>query len=221
MTLLIVYPSQFYVCCTRSGVIRCTLFTVLYLWHISLCGLRAVLCWRISILMHFFTAEPCRTTGPLLPCQYICGTILVTSFLMVWDEQVKRAGPSFFIGLAARPPFASCFPFLFFLLMGWYCWAEIFWLIGCYSLFQSLALPIFLNNNKIISVPWYTSSSLIFAMNATDHINVVFHQPAYNLMGRLTASSHSIITAFVNSDAHQQSPLIDTWERMLYAQEQK
>ena len=40
----------------------------------------------------------------------------------------------------------------------------------------------------LINVPRYTSSSLAFAMNATDHINVVFRKSAYSLMSRVTTS---------------------------------
>ena len=52
-------------------------------------------------------------------------------------------------------------------------------------------------------------------MKATDHNNVVFRKSAYSLMSRVTASSKSIVTAIVNSDAYQQSALTDTWENML------
>ena len=62
-------------------------------------------------------------------------------------------------------------------------------------------------------------SSLAFAMNATDHINVVFRKFAYSLMSRVNASSNSIVTAIVNSDAYHQSPLMDKWESMLYVQD--
>ena len=56
---------------------------------------------------------------------------------------------------------------------------------------------------RLIDVPWYTSSSLAFAMSATDHINVVlFRKFAYDLMSRVTTSSNSIVTAIVNSDAY-------------------
>ena len=48
---------------------------------------------------------------------------------------------------------------------------------------------------RLINVPRYTSSSLAFAMNATDHINVVVRKFAYSLMRRVTASSNSIVTA--------------------------
>ena len=71
----------------------------------------------------------------------------------------------------------------------------------------------------LINVPRYTSSSLAFAMNTTDHINVVFRKFAYSLMSRVVASTNSIVTAIVNSDAYHQSPLMDKWESMLYVQE--
>ena len=69
---------------------------------------------------------------------------------------------------------------------------------------------------RLIDVHRYTSSSLAFAMNSTDHINVVLLKFAYSLMSRVTASSNSIISAIVNSDAYHQSPLIDKWESILY-----
>ena len=44
----------------------------------------------------------------------------------------KRRVNAFFIGLAARSLFvSSCFPFLFFHFIGWYCGAWVFGLIGC------------------------------------------------------------------------------------------
>ena len=64
--------------------------------------------------------------------------------------------------------------------------------------------------------PWYTSSSRACAMNTTDHIYVVFHKSAYNLMSRVTTSSNSIVTAIVNSDAYQQPYPMDKWENMSY-----
>ena len=69
---------------------------------------------------------------------------------------------------------------------------------------------------RLINVPRYTSSSLAFAMNATDHINVVFRKFAYSLISRVIASTNTIVTAIVNSDAYHQSPLMDKWESMLY-----
>ena len=53
-------------------------------------------------------------------------------------------------------------------------------------------------------------------MNATDHIDVVFHKFAYGFMSRVIASPNSIVTANVNIDAYHQSPLMDKWESMLY-----
>ena len=41
VTLHIVHLWQYYLCCTRSGVIRCTLFMVLFLWRMCRCRLHA------------------------------------------------------------------------------------------------------------------------------------------------------------------------------------
>ena len=68
----------------------------------------------------------------------------------------------------------------------------------------------------LINVPRYTSSSLAFAMNETDHINVVFRKFAYGLMSRVVASPNSNVTAIVNSNAYHQSPLMNNLESMLY-----
>ena len=65
---------------------------------------------------------------------------------------------------------------------------------------------------RLINVPRYTSSSLAFAINATNHMNVVFRKFAYSLVSRVIASPNSI----VNSYAYHQSPLMDKWESMLY-----
>ena len=67
-----------------------------------------------------------------------------------------------------------------------------------------------------LMLPRYTSSSLAFATNSTDHINVLFRKFAYSLMSRVTASPNSIVSAIVNSDAYHQSTLLDKWESMLY-----
>ena len=67
----------------------------------------------------------------------LCGTIF------------QEHGQCLFIGLAARSLFVSyCFPFLFFLSMGWCCGVGVFGLIGCQSLSPSLALPTSFNNNN-------------------------------------------------------------------------
>ena len=90
VTLHIVDLWQYYVCCTRSGVTHCTLFMVLFLCRICRCGLHAA--------AHRFTYAPprCRTSQysrTFFPFQYLCGTILVTPYSMVWDWRVSRAGP--------------------------------------------------------------------------------------------------------------------------------
>ena len=69
---------------------------------------------------------------------------------------------------------------------------------------------------RLINVPRYTTSSLVFAMNATNDIKVVFRKFAYSLMGRVTASPNNIVTAIFNSDAYQQSALMDKLENILY-----
>ena len=43
VTLHIIELWQYYVCCTRSGVTRCTLFMALFLCRMCQCGLHAVL----------------------------------------------------------------------------------------------------------------------------------------------------------------------------------
>ena len=50
--------------------------------------------YRISVhlIMRILPAQPRGIAGPLFPCQYLCGTILVASYLMVWDWRVSRAG---------------------------------------------------------------------------------------------------------------------------------
>ena len=69
---------------------------------------------------------------------------------------------------------------------------------------------------RLINVHRSTSSSMAFAINAIDHINVVLRKSAYSLMSRVVTSPNSIVTAIVNSDAYHHSPLMDKWESMLY-----
>ena len=91
VTLHIVDQWQCYVCCTRSGVIRCTLFMVLFLCRMCRCGLHAVLLSHIGALMRLLAAEPLSIAGHLFPGQCLFGTILVTPCSMVWDWRVSRA----------------------------------------------------------------------------------------------------------------------------------
>ena len=68
-------------------------FTVLYLGRMCQCGLHVVLWSYIGTLMLLLAAEHSSTTGLLFHCQYLCGTILVTPYSMVWDRRVSRDGP--------------------------------------------------------------------------------------------------------------------------------
>ena len=93
MTFLIVDPWQSCVCFIRSGVTRCTLLMVLYLDRMCQCGLHAVLWSHIGTLMHHLAAEPCITTELLFLSRCPSLTIFLTTYSMVWDWQVSRAGP--------------------------------------------------------------------------------------------------------------------------------
>ena len=127
--LTVVFPIvdlwQFCVCCTRSGVTRCTHFVALYLCLMCQSGLHAVLCSHIGILMRLLAAEPRSTAGLLLPSQYLSGTIWLTPYSMVWDWRVSRAGPMPFCWpcsslLFGLQPFSLPLLFLYRLLVwGW------------------------------------------------------------------------------------------------------
>ena len=71
----IAHPWQSCVCLIRSGVTRCTLLMVLYLYHMCQCGLHAVLWSHIGTLMHRLAAEPRSTAGLLFPSRCPSGTI--------------------------------------------------------------------------------------------------------------------------------------------------
>ena len=57
------FPTLQFVDLWRSGVIRCTLFMMLYLRHICQCGLHAVLWSHIGILMRLLAVESRSTAG--------------------------------------------------------------------------------------------------------------------------------------------------------------
>ena len=84
------------------------------------------------------------------------------------------------------------------------------------TLLENLLSVIVTHSKDLLRSPRYNSSSLAFAMNTTDHINVVFRESAYSLMSRATASPNGFVTAIVNCDAYQQSALMDKWESILY-----
>ena len=91
----------------------------------------------------------------------------------------------------------------------------LFGIIHTRTLLENL-LSVLVTHSSLIIIPSYTSSILAFSMNATDNINVVFRKFAYRFLRRVRASSNSIVTAIVNSNAYHQSPLLDKWESMLY-----
>ena len=87
----------------RSLAVLCILYKIrcnpmhplygAYLGPMCQWGLHAVVWSHISILMRLLVAQPCSTAGLLFFCQYLCGTIIVTPYSMVWDWLVSRAGP--------------------------------------------------------------------------------------------------------------------------------
>ena len=90
------------------------------------------------------------------------------------------------------------------------------WRHSCLNSVRKLTVSFSDTFKRLMNVPRYTSSSLAFAMNSTDHINVVFRKFAHSLMSRVSAAPNSLVPATVNSDAYHQSPLLDKWESMLY-----
>ena len=55
--------------------------------------------------MRLLAAEPRSIAGLLFPFQYLCGTILVTPYSMVWDWRVSRAVPMPFYWPSCSLPF--------------------------------------------------------------------------------------------------------------------
>ena len=82
VTLVIDDLWQYCICCIISGVIRCSLFMVLYLCCMCQCGLYEVLWSHIGILMRILASEPRSTAESVLPTQCSCGTILLTLILL-------------------------------------------------------------------------------------------------------------------------------------------
>ena len=100
-----------------------------------------------ALVAHRYTDAPtlCWTSQFhrifLFPCQYLCGTILMTPIRWCGTDGFQQQGQCLFICLVARSLFVSyCVLFLFFQSMGWYRGAGVFGLLGCYSLSLSLAL---------------------------------------------------------------------------------
>ena len=92
-TFLIFDLLQFYVCCIRSGVARCTRLMMRYVGRMCQCGLHEVPWSHIGTLMRHLA---CSTAGHLFPSQCSSGMILLTPYSMVLDWRVSRAGPMLF-----------------------------------------------------------------------------------------------------------------------------
>ena len=111
---------QYYVCCTRSGVTRWTIFMVLYLCRLYWCGLNASLWLHIGTLLRLLAAEP-RSTKWLLFSFSTSGEL--SWWPRIWwcgTGGLQEQGQCLFIGLDARSLFVSCrFPFLFFQSSCW------------------------------------------------------------------------------------------------------
>ena len=126
VTLHIVDLWTYYVCCTGLGVTRCTLFVVIFLYRMCRCGLHAALWLHIGTLLCLLAVELRSTAGLLFSCQYLCGTILVTPYSMVWDWRVSRAGPIVpFYWPSCSLPFCLLLFFLFlrsFSRLVLWCW---------------------------------------------------------------------------------------------------
>ena len=75
VTLLIVDPLQYCVCCIRSSVTLCTILMVFCLNRMCQCGLHAVLWSHSCTLMRRFATEPRPTAGFLYSSQCSSGTI--------------------------------------------------------------------------------------------------------------------------------------------------
>ena len=114
VTFLIVDPWQSCVCFIRSGVTRCTLLMMLYLDRMRQHGLHAVLWSHIDTLMHRLAAEPCSTAGLVFPSRCPSGSILLTSYSMVWDWRVSRAGPMLLYWPKLLDPYYSLLLFFHF-----------------------------------------------------------------------------------------------------------
>ena len=60
------------------------------------CRLIAVLWLNNGILISLLATEPLSVARLLNPSQYLCGTIFLTLYSMVWNWRVSSAGPMFF-----------------------------------------------------------------------------------------------------------------------------
>ena len=142
VTLHIVSVCQYYACYNPMH----PLYGVLPVPYVPVRVTRGVLS-HITPLMRLVAAQPCSTAGLLFPGLYLCERSLCAwpRIRLCGTGGFHDHGRCLFIGLASLSNFvSSCFSFLFFHSMGWYCVAGVFGLIGCWPLSPSLALPTFL-----------------------------------------------------------------------------
>ena len=81
----------------------------------------------IGALMHLLAAEPHSIAGLLFACQYLCGTILVTPYSIVWDWRVSRAGPMPFYWPSCSFTFCLLFSLSLLSLYGLVSWGWGIW----------------------------------------------------------------------------------------------
>ena len=124
---------QYYLCCIKSDVTRCTRLMVLYRDSTCQCGLHAVPWSHIGIFMLRLAAEPRNIASHLFPSQFPSVSFFLTSYSMVWDWRLSSEGPMLFnlITYSIPSKVLYYFPFLFFLSIGWYSEAGVFRLMRC------------------------------------------------------------------------------------------
>ena len=110
---------------------RFTLLMVLYLDRMCQSGLHAVLWSHIGTLMLRLDAEPRRTAGLLLPSQCPSGTILLTTYSLVWDWPVSRARPMLSYWPKLLYPYYTVFYYFSLSLLSVNCF------LGGFKLFQN------------------------------------------------------------------------------------
>ena len=89
---------------------------------------------HLSMLMRLLATEPRSTAILLLPFHCLCGTILLTRYLIVWDWRVLRPMLLYWQKFAGFRFVFQCFQFIFFVSIGWYSGAGVIGLIGCVAL---------------------------------------------------------------------------------------
>ena len=126
------------------GHAQCTLFMVLYLNRTCMCGLHAVVWSYIGILNY---APPrCRTSQYHMT--FISLSVSLWNFCDPKFDGVGLAGYESRVNVffVVRTLFVfytlfRCFPFLFFLSIGWFCGAGVFGLTRCNPLTPIFELP--------------------------------------------------------------------------------